>query len=211
MLSFKYIISKLLKKIFIASIKNSRLHKKTKVCSYSNIVYTTIERYSYIGSYCTVVNAQIGSFCSIADNCVIGGAMHPINWVSTSPVFCDGKNILSINFSKHSFEVSKKTIIGHDVWIGNHCLIKQGVKIGNGAIIGMGAVVTKDVLPYSIVGGNPATLIRMRFDDYKISQLEKIDWFNFDDFTLIEQGRFFNNVDEFIKYNYDRFSDKRAY
>lgn len=207
MLSLKYLFSKLLKKIFIASIKNSKLHKNSKICSCSNIVDTTIDRYSYIGSYCTVVNTQIGAFCSIADNCVIGGAMHPVNWVSSSPVFCKGKNILFTNFSRHSFETSKRTIIGNDVWIGNYCMIKQGVKIGDGAIIGMGAVVTKDVLPYSIVGGNPAKLIRMRFDDYIISQLLQIDWFHFDDSTLSKQGCLFNNVEEFIKYNHDKFSN----
>lgn len=199
-----FFFAKLLKKILVSAVRNSTFHKTSKVCSCSNILDSDVNKYSYIGSYCTVVNTEIGSFCSIADNCIIGGAMHPINFVSTSPVFCEGKNVMKKNFYNHHYCSSERTVIGDDVWIGNNCLIKQGVKVGNGAIIGMGAVVTKDVLPYSIIGGNPAKLIRMRFDNDIVENLLKINWYNSDDLLLTKQAYLFNDIDNFIKHNNDK-------
>jgi virginiamycin A acetyltransferase len=70
------------------------------------------------------------------------------------------------------------TVIGNDVWIGNSATIMQGIKIGHGAIIGTNALVTKDVEPYSIVGGNPAKLIRKRFDDETIDFLLLLAWWD---------------------------------
>lgn len=205
----KYFIAKVFRKFFIPAIKNSKLDRKAKVCSFSNIINSVINRYSYVGYYCNIINTSIGAFSSIADNCIIGGAMHPIDWVSTSPVFCAGKNILSKNFYNHPFNPSVHTIIGNDVWIGNNCLIKQGVTVGDGAIIGMGSVVTKDILPYSIVAGNPARVIRMRFNDEIIDKLKEINWTNFSETKIYEQGYSFKNIVKFIQLNDDRFSDKR--
>ncbi len=132
--------------------------------------YETI-KYSYIGNYCTVINSEIGKFCSIADNCIIGGANHPIGWVSTSPVFHQGKNVLRKNFSALEFVTTTRTFIGNDVWIGSNCLIKSGIKISDGAVIGMGSVVTKNVGPYEIWAGNPAKMIKGRFADSIIDDL----------------------------------------
>ena len=71
-----------------------------------------------------------------------------------------------------------KTIIGNDVWVGYGATILRGVNIGNGAIIGAGAVVTKDVPPYAVVAGVPAKIIRFRFDDNKIDSLQKSNWWD---------------------------------
>ena len=81
-----YLLSKFIKKLHIPSIKNSNIDNTARVCSASHLVNVKIGKYSYVGNFCTVINAQIGNFCSIADNCIIGGASHPISWVSTSPV-----------------------------------------------------------------------------------------------------------------------------
>lgn len=78
-----------------------------------------------------------------------------------------------------------KTIIGNDVWLGANSLVLKGVKIGDGAVIGAGAVVTKDVPPYAIVGGNPAKVIKMRFDDETIGKLMQLQWWNLD-LSIIE-------------------------
>src|SRR5690606_33723124 len=118
LMKLSYIISKLIKKMNIPAIKNSQIHKTSKVCSFSHIVDTKIDRYSYVGNNCTIINSKIGKFCSIADNCIIGGASHPIEWVSTSPVFHSGRNIMRKNFAKHKYISSKETIVGNDVWIG---------------------------------------------------------------------------------------------
>lgn len=196
-----YLISKLIKKIHIPSIKNSSVDKTSKVCSGSNILNVNIGRYSYIGSNCTVVNAEIGSFCSIAENCIIGGANHPMEWVSTSPVFHNGKNILKTNFSRHNFELTKNTKVGNDVWIGSNCLIKSGVSIGDGSVIGMGSIVTKNVGQYEIVAGNPAKIIRKRFGDDTIEELLQLKWWEFSDTDLIKCAEAFNNVNAFIQKN----------
>ena len=83
----QYIISKILKKIRGAAINKSTIHKTSKVESGSLVVNSTIDRYSFCGYDCDILNCEIGCFCSIANNVIIGGAAHPINWVSTSPVF----------------------------------------------------------------------------------------------------------------------------
>jgi capsular exopolysaccharide synthesis family protein len=79
---------------------------------------------------------DIGQFCSIADNCIIGGGNHPVSWVSTSPVFYSGKNILKTNFSLQNFDVSKRTIIGNDVWVGSNSIIKAASQSGMEQFLG---------------------------------------------------------------------------
>lgn len=170
----KYYFSKFIKKLHLPAIKNTVVHKSSNVCDGAHVVNSEIGKYSYIGNYCTIINTDIKAFCSIADNCIIGGAAHLIKWVSTSPAFHDVKNCMSKNFSNHAFETSQKTNIGNDVWIGNNSLIKSGIKIGDGAVIGMSSVVTKDVPSYEIWAGNPSKLIRKRFDDNTINELLRI-------------------------------------
>ena len=200
-MNFIYLISKMIKKLHIPAVRDSKIHPTAIICSGSHIVRTSLGKYSYVGNFCTVINAAIGGFCSIADNCIIGGASHPIEWVSTSPVFHRGKNILRKNYSNHEFNTTEKTYIGNDVWIGNNCLIKSGIKINDGAVIGMGSVVTKDVGAYEIWGGNPARLIRKRFSDDKIENLLEIKWWNFEDTKLSEHAKYFDSIDQFIERN----------
>ncbi|NLY45105.1 MAG: CatB-related O-acetyltransferase [Tissierella sp.] len=193
-----YYVSKLIKKLHLPAIKEAQIDDTSRICSGSHIVNSSVDRYSYIGNFCTVINTEIGSFCSIADNTIIGGANHPIEWVSTSPVFHSGKNIMKKNFSTHDYNTTKRTIIGNDVWIGNNCLIKSGVEIGNGAIIAMGSIVTKNVGDYEIWGGNPARMIRKRFNNQTITQLIEVGWWNWDDITLHQKAYLFNDVEEFL-------------
>src|SRR5690606_25759824 len=123
----------------LSAVKGSAIHPSAKVCSASHVLNSSIDRYSYVGNDCTIIEAEIGSFCSIADNVIIGGASHPVSWVSTSPVFIKGRNVLNFNFSSFEYQATEKTYIGSDVWIGNNALIKSGIHIGHGAVIGMGA------------------------------------------------------------------------
>ncbi len=193
-----YYFSKLIKKMRGSAIKNSFIHKTSKICSGSNIVNVQMDKYSYCGYDCEIINCEIGSFCSIAGNVSIGGAMHPIQWVSMSPVFYKGRDSVKEKFSEHEREVDKKTVIGHDVWIGKNALIKQGVNIGTGAVIGMGSVVTKDVAPYSIVAGNPAYEIRKRFDDKTVKRLLAAKWWEYTPKRLREVAAQFNQPEEFL-------------
>ena len=142
-------------------------------------------RYSYLAGNNRIFYTTIGAFCSIAENACIGHAEHPYNRFSTSPVFYKKDNAFAeTEFLTEEFDEFKTTIIGHDVWIGYNAYVKSGVTIGNGSIIGAGAVVTKDVAPYTIVGGAPAKPIKMRFDDDTIKQVQSSEWWNLDDDDL---------------------------
>lgn len=122
----------------------------------------------------------IGKFCQIATGVrfVMNGSNHAMNGFSTYPFKVFGGEWAN----KDPMQVVSKgnTVIGNDVWIGNSATIMQGVKIGDGAIIGTNSLVTKDVEPYTIVGGNPAKEIRKRFDDETIKWLLTIKWWDWD-------------------------------
>lgn len=119
----------------------------------------------------------IGKFCQIATGVrfITNGGNHSFAGVSTYPFKVMGKS-----WAKASMKTVSKgdTIIGNDVWIGNSATIMNGITIGDGAIIGANALVTKDVAPYTIVGGNPAKVIRKRFDDETIEFLLELAWWN---------------------------------
>lgn len=198
-MSITYILSKLVKRMHIPAIKNSVKQESAKVASATQCVDVILGKYSYIGNQCTIINTEIGNFCSIADNCVIGGASHPIEWVSTSPVFHNGINILRHNFSVNKYNVYKKTTIESDVWIGTNCLLKSGVSIGTGAVIGMGSVVTKDIGAYEVWAGNPAKLIKKRFSEDVILKLLESKWWEKDDDIIMKFADSFNDVQAFME------------
>jgi acetyltransferase-like isoleucine patch superfamily enzyme len=118
---------------------------------------------------------DIGAFCSIADGVIIfGGGEHRPDWVTTYP--------LRIAFNSPGAgqdglpHTKGRTFIGNDVWIGHGAMVLSGVTVGDGACIGAGAVVSKDVPPYAIVAGNPARVVRMRFDEQVVARLLEIRW-----------------------------------
>ncbi|QEH61257.1 virginiamycin A acetyltransferase [Spiroplasma chinense] len=121
----------------------------------------------------------IGKFCAIADEVKIlmSGANHRLHSYSTYPFDIFNEFETPKELTKN-IKSKGDTIIGHDVWIGYGATILPGVKIGNGSIIGAKAVVTKDIEPYSVVGGNPAKVIRKRFDDQTIAKLEALQWWD---------------------------------
>jgi len=162
---------------------------------------TKIGRFTYI-NVGSVIYPQsiIGRYCSIARNCEIGVANHPITFLSSHPFQFD-KTIFSKNKDYVEVDKSKwvghnKTTIGNDVWIGAKAIINAGVSIGHGAVIAGGAVVTKDVPPYAIVGGVPAKIIKYRFNDETISQLLNLEWWNID--LKLFKNINFENIDEAI-------------
>lgn len=122
---------------------------------------------------------KIGKFCSISDEVKIFlGGNHRVDWATTYPFagligeWPEAENIKDHNISKGD------VVIGNDVWIGFGAVILSGVTIGDGAVIGAYALITKDVAPYAIVGGNPAKEIRKRFDEKKIEELLQLRWWN---------------------------------
>src|SRR5690606_15275799 len=108
----------------------------------------------------------------------IGVGNHNYNWLTTHPFLVSSE----YGFIKEDLAEPQKhaPVIGNDVWIGINSIIQRGVTIGDGAVIASGSVVTKDVVPFSIVAGIPAKHIKFRFSDIQIQQLMKICWWNWD-------------------------------
>lgn len=186
-MNLSYLYGKLIKKLHGTCVINSCIDNTSVIGRSCNVVNLAMDKYSYFGDCCQIVNAEIGAFCSISDHVFIGGAEHPMDWVSTSPVFQNVRHSgPSKRFAKFDLPKSKKTIIGNDVWIGHGVTIKQGVLIGDGAVIGSNALVTKNIPPYAVVGGVPATLIRYRFPQEVIDRLEEIQWWNLPDEKITE-------------------------
>jgi acetyltransferase-like isoleucine patch superfamily enzyme len=149
---------------------------------YKNCIinHSEIGDYSYVYHDCLVQNTKIGNYCSIAHEVIIGLGNHPMENFSTSPIFYKVKNParLKIVNKDTDLQLYKEIMIGHDVWIGARAIIMDGVKIGNGAVVAAGAVVTKNVPPYTVVGGIPAKIIKNRAIEDNISRWSKSEWWN---------------------------------
>lgn len=165
-------------------------------------------RGSYIGAN-SHISARIGRYCSISDEVKTVNGLHPTEkYVSTHPMFystsnCTGLSCAQENtFCEFAFADEEKklaVVIGNDVWIGFGATILAGVNIGDGAVIAAGAVVTKDVEPYAIVGGVPAKLIRYRFSNEKIDELNGIKWWEKPVDWLKENINYMQDVDVFTE------------
>lgn len=145
-----------------------------------------------------LVNVEIGPFCSLGSHIRAGGVAHPSHFVSTSPVFLSHKDSVKAKFAQHDFLPDVRTTIGADVWVADGAYIKAGVSVGHGAIIGMGAVVTRDVPPYAVVGGNPARVLRHRFDAATIEGLLRSEWWTWSETKLHEFGALMNDPPAFL-------------
>lgn len=174
------------------NVINCKLGKNIAINRRCYINDSFIGNYSYLGINTTVNYAKIGKFCSIARNVDIGGFNHDYKKISTLPEF-RFKQLLN-GGSKLIIKEQHDNLcqIGNDVWIAAGANILHNVVIGDGAIVGAGAVVTKDVEPYSIVAGVPAKIIKYRFEKKYIDELLKIKWWDWP-VSIIE-----NNIDLFI-------------
>lgn len=160
----------------------NRLHPRSR-CINSYLGFAT-----YLAPDADIRNTKIGSYCSIGDYVRTGLGQHPISeFISTHPSFFSIKNQSGICFTdenlfeEHSYIDEEKKYyveIGNDVWIGYGAIIMDGIKIGDGAIIAAGAIVTKDVEDFSIVGGVPAKHIKYRFDKETRDEIIKSNYWN---------------------------------
>lgn len=144
----------------------------------------------------------IGDYCSFAPGLELqAGGGHWIEYVSSYP-FCNFEGWKEhTNWTIPDNDRCKKTDIhiGNDVWIGLNVIIRAGVTIGDGAVIGMGSVVTKDVPSYAIVAGNPARLVRHRFDEETRKKLLEIAWWDWDEQIIKERLNYMDDVESFIR------------
>lgn len=136
----------------------------------------SVGSYSYVNDGTRISSGTVGKFCSISYNCLIGGLEHPAVYISTSPFTYGNWNLFAVE--PFWDECQNPPVIGNDVWIGANSIIKQGVTIGDGAIVGAGSIVTKDVPPYSIVVGAPVKVIKTRFPDKEIKELLQLRWWD---------------------------------
>ncbi len=172
------------KHIRLSSLRGFAPKSSLKLEAYSRLGDVTVDQtqsaepllsvgaYSYVRSGSRLLSiSEIGRYCSIGRNVTLGlnPRNHPLHWVSSST-----------QFSRHYQRKVTPLRIGHDVWIGDNAVVMAGINIGYGAVIGCNAVVTKDVLPYQIVAGNPAKPIRFRFNDEIIAALLRSTWWQYD-------------------------------
>ena len=196
--------------------KNCFKYRKTAISPFSVLTETQLEenvgirplvkmerskigKCSYMGTLSAAYDTEIGRFCSIARECYIGGATHPLDRVSTSGCFYLKGNFSGKCYYENDFNWKTHTTIGNDVWIGSRAIILGGTNIADGAVIGSGSVVTKDIGPYEIWAGNPAKFIRKRFDDQTIEKLLESKWWDWSDEKLFLKGSDFIDVENFIK------------
>lgn len=175
--------------------------KYNKICANSQVHYSEIGKFSYIGNNSILRNVKIGSFCSIAPFVEIIYGSHPMNFISTHPIFYSNRKQCGFSFLKENKykefnlipDTNRSVIIGNDVWIGYGAKIIEGVTIENGAIVLAGAIVTKDVEAFSIVGGVPAKHIKYRFEENERKLLNEFQWWNKDESWIKD------NLDLFLK------------
>lgn len=152
-----------------------------------------IGKHTYIGNNTLIDScSQIGAFCSISSDVKIGMRNHPLNSISTSPIFYSQYRgwLQESCFDERNI---KQVMIEDDVLISANVVIVNGIKIGRGAVIGAGAIVTKDVQAYSIVAGVPAKFIRYRFSEEIISKIETSAWWTKEDEILKNFINYTNN------------------
>lgn len=173
----------------------------------------SIGAFSYaVSGYCMATS--IGRYCSIGEEVQIGRQDHPTNWISTSPFQYLGSELFDVGqdfssadkyhaYRSHLFgKVAatpfppKPTTIGNDVWIGHDAFIRAGVTIGDGAVVAARSVVVKDVPPYAIVAGNPATVKRYRLREDLIPELRRTEWWRYAPWQLDQLP--FNDPEAFI-------------
>lgn len=187
-------------KYYRSNHSNVRIGKHVKFYQPTALRNVVIGDFSYIGHFCHIQNAQIGKFCSIGPRCLIGWGIHPINGISTAPMFYSKRKQNGMTLSKNDKVREIDTIeIGHDVFIGMNVTILDGVKIGNGAVIGAGAVVSKDIPSYAVAVGNPIKVIKYRFPEEICMKLNDSKWWELDERNLKIVEELFFDVENFLK------------
>lgn len=180
-------------------INNTKFGNYVFLGENASIINSFIDDYSYVNSNSSIRNTKIGKFCSIGPNVQIILGKHPSKFVSSHPMFYANNKPFKTFSDKTYIEEYDHVKIGHDVWIAEGVLIPGGVTIGNGAIITARSVVTKDVEPYSIVGGIPAKHIKYRFEDEIIKKINDSEWWNWDKNKLKANFKSFHDPLDFIK------------
>ena len=190
--------------------KSSRFEGKNSIAGNCSFINSSIGFASYIANGCFIRNTKIGRYCCIGKNVRIIDVTHPTkDYVSIHPLFFADKTVVGSSYVKEkSFEEfiwhpkcrQYSVIIENDVWIGDGAAVLGGHTIGNGAIIAAGAVVTKDVEPYTIVAGVPARKIGCRFEESDVEFLQQLRWWDRKEPWIANHAEYFRDI-ELLKTN----------
>lgn len=203
--------------------KNIRFGKKTIVdskCNISGNVFmgnsvvfkmSDISDHSYIANNSEINRTSIGKYCSIGSHVITAIGSHPTKkFVSTHPAFYSKSDEKVLGYTyvqenkyeeypgEHTEFGKRSIVIGNDVWIGANVTIIEGTKIGDGVIVGAGSVVKGNIPDYAVVLGNPARIIRYRFDEDLIMYLKKYKWWDKDEKFLREKADYFTDIEMFL-------------
>lgn len=164
-----------------AELKGCRLGRYVSVGERVILREVTVGDFSYFERHTEAIYASIGKFCSIAANSRINALEHPMERLTTHKVSYRPNEyfrFLGVDGTFRERRQAKRVVIGHDVWIGHGAVVMPGVGIGNGAVIGANAVVTRDVPAYTIVAGVPARPLRRRFPEEVALRIERLGWWD---------------------------------
>lgn len=167
----------------------------------NNIQESSIDNYSYTAENCQIIYTTIGKFVNIASYVRLNPSPHPMHWASQHHMLYR-KEMFGFGEDDESFfdwRRAKKVHVGHDVWLGHNVIVMGGVTIGDGAVIGSGAIVTKDVPPYAICVGNPARVIKYRFDENTREKLQQIAWWDWEHERLHDAIEDFKDIEKFVQ------------
>ncbi len=166
-----------------ADVRNSRLGAYTAVGARTRLLEVALGDYSYVVNDSEIAYTTVGKFCSIAAMTRINPGNHPMDRATQSHVTYRASAYFPGEEDEEDFFTWRRAcpvVVGHDVWIGHGAIILPGRTVSTGAVVAAGAVVTKDVVPYAIVAGNPARLIRPRFSAVIAQRLQRLAWWNWD-------------------------------
>jgi phosphonate metabolism protein (transferase hexapeptide repeat family) len=165
-----------------ASVRASTFGRYCEVGSRTKVAESSFGNYSYVVNDSDIIYTTIGKFCSIAAHTRINPGNHPLERVALSHFTyrSSSYNLGDDDGSFFDWRRSFRCEMGNDVWIGHGAIVLPGVKLGNGAAVGAGAVVTKDVPAFAIVVGNPGRVLRYRFTPEIIESLERIAWWDWE-------------------------------
>lgn len=173
-----------------AVVENAELGAYTEVGAMSFLENVTLGDYSYGGQFCFFQNVTIGAFANIAASVRIGPTAHPAER-ATQHHFTYRRRLYGFGQTDDeqffAWRAAQRAQIGHDTWIGHGAVIMPKVTVGTGSIVGSGAVVTRDVPPYTVAVGVPAKVIKRRFDDAIAEALQEIAWWQWDHQTIGER------------------------
>ena len=183
---------------YLARVADCRFGDYNTLYEGAQLTKVSLGDFSYVSANCRLSNAQIGKFSCIGPETIIGLGRHPARgFVSSHPAFYSTLKQAQVTFVREPrFEEFTPVRIGNDVWIGARAIVLDGVTISDGAIVGAGAVVTKDVPPFAVVGGVPARILRYRFPPDEIAYLAQLKWWDRDIGWLRENAGRFRSVQE---------------